>query len=72
MTLNEANERARLIWGKGAVVSQAPQQYTPRTYWVDVPGTASVHFLDTNGRVACGHSTCKLAESRLETDPRRI
>lgn len=67
MTRLEAEHRARAIWGDRARVLPTPTQYKQnrQSWWVDLPDQASVHFLDENGHVACGHDTCKLAEQRL-------
>lgn len=63
MTWNEAQERARQIWGQTVQISPRPGKSTD--WWVDVPGEASVQRMDTNGHVVCHHDTCVLKEGRL-------
>jgi hypothetical protein len=68
MTLQDATERARDIWGPSAVATPWPALDTEAAtdFWIRTPFDPEVHRLDAEGRVTCNHALCWFYEEQVD------
>jgi hypothetical protein len=65
MTITEANDRARAIWGPTATASPWPGGTRP-DFWITLSDNPEVHRLDPQGRVTCYHDVCRFYERQAD------
>jgi hypothetical protein len=65
MTPDEANARARAIWGPTATASPWPG-LARDDFWIALADDPEIHRLDYGGHVTCWHDACRFLERRAD------
>jgi hypothetical protein len=67
LTRNEAEDRARAIWGDNVATVTGPSSVYPGGCWYVDTKDGTAHWIDGNGH-ACCHDECRAAEARIDPD----